>query len=190
MRCLSCQKLSFELICKECQNNLLSTSLHTREVDKDFFVYSFFNYSEISELLNAKYHFFGDNIYKILAKNSFAKFASNFTFTNQVYAISIDDMITKEFSHSAILAKHLHSNIIKPYFNVLQAKNRVSYAGKSLEFRKNNKRDFEYSGKKYISVILVDDIITTGSTMLEAKKKLEEYGCDVLMGLVLSDAKF
>jgi competence protein ComFC len=190
MRCLACGKLSFEIICKNCQTTLLSTSLHSREVAKDFFVYSFYNYTDISKLLNAKYHFFGDKVLQILASNSFKKFSLNFTFSNQVYAISIDDVVTKDFSHSAILAQNLKSNIIKPYFNVLKAQNRVSYAGKSLEFRQKNKRDFIYSGKQYLNIILVDDIITTGATMQEAKIILEKNNCEVLFGLVLSDAKY
>ncbi|EAL9099540.1 ComF family protein, partial [Campylobacter jejuni] len=38
-------------------------------------------------------------------------------------------------------------------------------------------------------VILVDDIVTTGSSLLEAKKVLEENKISVLFALVLADAK-
>ena len=49
--------------------------------------------------------------------------------------------------------------------------------------------DFTYKGEKNLEVILIDDIITSGSTILEAKKALEKNGCKVLFALTLSDAK-
>ena len=39
-------------------------------------------------------------------------------------------------------------------------------------------------------VILVDDIVTTGTTILEARDTLQKAGVDVLFALVLADAKF
>jgi len=39
----------------------------------------------------------------------------------------------------------------------------------------NSKRDFEYKGKDNIAVILIDDLVTSGETLLEAKVKLQEY---------------
>ncbi|MGE4455912.1 MAG: ComF family protein [Arcobacteraceae bacterium] len=190
MKCTVCQKFSWEIICQTCQKNLLVPNLHKREVDKDFFVYSFYNHSEISELLNAKYHFFGDKIYNILAKHTLKQFATSFTYPNTVGAIPIDDTVNDNFSHTAILAKNLQSKIIKPYYNVLKATNKVKYAGQTLDFRQKHKRDFRYSGKSYLDVILVDDIITTGLTMVEAREILQQNGCNVLFGVALSDAKF
>lgn len=189
MRCIVCQRLSWNIICQTCQNNFLQASLFTRELEDGFKVYSFYKHSEIQELLNAKYHFFGDRIYKILLQHSFVKFAKNFEFESNLLAIAIDDRVGKFFSHTALLTKSLKSPYIKPYYNILKAQNKIKYAGKSLEFRKQNKRDFIYSGKKNQNVILVDDIITTGSTMLEAKETLKKYDCNVLFGIVLSDAK-
>ena len=39
-------------------------------------------------------------------------------------------------------------------------------------------------------VILVDDIVTTGTTILEARDTLQKAGTRVLFALVLADAKF
>jgi competence protein ComFC len=58
-----------------------------------------------------------------------------------------------------------------------------------LEFRQKNKRNFYYSGKNNIKVILVDDLITTGETILQAKKVLEKNNCEILFALTLSDAR-
>lgn len=189
MRCISCSSLSFWLICKECQKRLLAPSLFKRELEDGFVVYSFFEYSSITHLLYSKYEPFGSEILKILAKNSFSSFAKEFEFDGVVYAIPLDDNPRKNYSHTAILAKALKSRHITPIYGMLKAKNRVSYAGKSLQERLQNPREFEYTGKSDLSVILVDDIITTGVTMKEAKSKIQESGCEPLFGLVLSDAR-
>ncbi len=188
MRCITCQTLSFEIICKVCQDRFLTSSFHKRELEKDFFVYSFYKFDEVKELLNTKYEFYGDRVLNILGKLSFKKFSSNFEFTNQVYALPLDDHTRHQFSHTAILSKHLKSNQIKPIYNTLKATNIVKYAGKDLEFRKKNKRKFLYTGKQNLQVILIDDLITTGSTILEAKKGLEQNNCEVLFALTISDA--
>ena len=189
MRCITCQTLSLEIICKVCQERFLTSSFHKRELSKEFFVYSFYKFDEVKEFLNTKYEFYGDRVLNILARLSFKKFASNFTFTSQVYAIPLDDHTRHQFSHTAILTKHLKSNNIKPIYNKLKATNIVKYAGKDLAFRKRNKRKFIYTGEKNLQVILVDDLVTSGSTILEAKKVLENCGCEVLFALTISDAK-
>jgi len=188
MRCLSCEKLSFKAICNKCQKNFLEPSFYKRELEKDFFVYSFYKFEEIKEFINAKYYFYGDRVFKILGKLSFKKFALNFEYPNKVFALPIDDRIKESFSHTALLTNSLQSQNIKPVFTTLQAKNSIKYAGKSLAFRKSNKRDFYYSGKNNLEVILIDDLVTTGTTLLEAKKVLEKNGCKVLFALTLSDA--
>lgn len=58
-----------------------------------------------------------------------------------------------------------------------------------MEFRRKNKRDYKYYGKRNIQIILIDDIVTSGNTLLEAKQVLENNNCEVLFALTLSDAK-
>ena len=189
MRCFTCQSLSLQAICKDCQENFLQASFYKRELEEDFYVYSFYNFEEIKEFINTKYQFYGDRIFKILSHLSLQKFTTNFTFTDKVIAIPIDDHTSHQFSQTAILTKSLKSDFIQPVFNTLKATNRIKYAGKDLEFRKKNKRKFVYNGKHNIQVILVDDLVTTGLTILEAKECLEKNGCEVLFALTLSDAK-
>ena len=189
MRCVCCSSLSLQIVCKDCQSKLLKPSFYKREVSKDFYVYSFYKFDEVKEFINSKYQFYGDRVFKILSTLSLQKFSSNFTFPHKIYAIPIDDHTFHQFSQTAILTKSLQSKFIKPIFNTLKATNRVKYAGKDLEFRKKHKRDFVYVGKKDIQVILIDDLVTTGLTILEAKECLEKNGCEVLFALTLSDAK-
>jgi len=190
MRCITCENISFSMICKTCQNDFLNTSLHKRELEDNMIVYSFYKYDEIQDLLNAKYYFYGDRILNVLAKLSFKKFSSNFSINENIYIIPIDDIIKDDmFSHTAILVKHLKQKNLIPQYNCLKAQNKIKFAGKSLEYRKKNKRNFVYNGKQNIKVILVDDIVTTGLTILEAKEVLEKNNCEVLFALTLSDAK-
>jgi competence protein ComFC len=189
MRCISCESLSWQIICISCQNNFLVPTFQKRELIYNFFVYSFYNYEEIKPLINTKYQFYGDRIFNILAKLAFKKFSLNFNFNSTITAIPIDDHTRHNFSQTAILTKNLKSKNIKPIFNTLKATNIIKYAGQDLEFRQNNKRDFKYTGKRNLQVILVDDLVTTGLTILEAKQCLENYGCEVLFTLTLSDAK-
>lgn len=146
MRCLSCESLSLKIICKTCQNNFLKTSFYKRELEKDFFVYSFYKFDEIKELLNSKYQFYGDRVFKILSNLSFKKFASNFQYDSKVYAIPIDDHTRHQFSQTAILNKSLESKNIKPIYDCLKATNIVKYAGRSLEFRQKIKESLFIKG--------------------------------------------
>ncbi len=77
----------------------------------------------------------------------------------------------------------------KKFFSTLHASSDVKYAGKSLEFRLNNPRNFKYTGPKNIDVVLVDDIVTTGSTLKEAKEVLKNHNVNVLFSLVLADLR-
>ena len=190
MKCLTCESWSFSIICKECQAKFLVPTLYERELENGFKVYSFYGFEELQSLISSKYEFFGDAVFEILAQNSFARFAKNFEYSDKIYSIGIDDHTRHGFSQTAILAKSLKSKFIEPVFGVLRATNHVKYAGKDLEFRLKNPRNFQYNGKNNIQVILVDDIITTATTITEAKKSLEKHGCEVLFGLVLCDAKF
>ena len=135
MLCITCNSISLQIICKTCQKQLLAPNFYKKELEKDFFIYSFYDYKDLEGLIQSKYHFYGDRVFNILAKLSFTKFASNFEFTHPILAIPIDDHTRHDFSQTAILAKHLKSAFIKPVFNTLKATNRVIYAGKNLEFR-------------------------------------------------------
>jgi competence protein ComFC len=168
---------------------LLTPSFHKRELEKDFFNYSFYALSDIEDLITSKYYFHGDRVFNILAKLSFAKFSQNFNLNEEIIVIPIDDHTRHDFSHTAILARHLKSNIIRPKYNCLKASNIVKYAGKDLEFRKNNPRKFKTSKIKNKTLILCDDLITTGTTILEAKKALEKQNNKILFSLTLADAK-
>jgi competence protein ComFC len=183
MYCIICGNFSFEIICKKCQKNLLTSILKKQDN-----IISFYDYENIEFLLKYKYHPFGSRVFEILAKNSFKKFSE--VYKEKIISLSIDDKIKKGYSHTAILNHSLKSKYITPYYKKLLAKNNVQYAGKSLKFRLENPRNFEYKGKKNINVILVDDVVTTGTTLKEAKEVLANYGVKVEFCLVLVDKRW
>jgi len=187
MRCLMCESLSLKHICKICQTDYLTPSLYKRHLEDGTLVLSFYKYSEIKELLHTKHTDLGFYIYNTLAKNSLQKFAQNFTLEEKIVSIAVDDNPNGKYSHTAVLNKRLHSSRIKPLYNKLIAKNNVSYSGKTKAYRLANPRNFQLKVFEQKSVILVDDIITTGSTLQEAVTILKESGKEVLLCLTLCD---
>ena len=177
--CIICNQFSFEVICKKCQKEFLKPEIKFKDD-----IVNFYKFDEINFLLQYKYEKFGDSVFNILAKNSFKIFAKKFK--EKAFVIPIDDKTDKGFSHTAILAKSMKTKHLTPLFSTLHSKNNFQYAGKSLEERLNNPRNFEYKGPKNIDVILVDDITTTELTLKEAKNTLQKNEVNVLLSVVLA----
>ena len=190
MKCLLCESFSLLHICPTCQELYLTPKIYKRKILNNIEVISFYKYNEIKELLHTKHTDLGFYIYKILAKLSFTKFAKEFDIDEKIVSIGIDDHIENEYSHTAILNNSLKSKNIKPLYNKLRAKNRISYAGKTKEFRILNPRDFKLNEFDNNHIILVDDIITTGSTLSQAIQILESSNKKVIFCLTLSDVSF
>ncbi|MDY0233808.1 MAG: ComF family protein [Sulfurimonas sp.] len=188
MKCLLCESISFSHICDSCQEIFLTPSIYRRKILNNIEVISFYKYKDIKNLLHTKHTDLGYYIYSIMAKNSFKKFASSFLWQDKISAVAIDDHTKSGYSHTAILNKQLNSKVIKPEFAKLRAKNSISYSGKSKEFRMMNPRDFSFKPTRYKDIILVDDIITTGSTLSQAITAISRYNNNPLFCLTLADA--
>jgi len=182
-----CENLALTHICPSCQELFLKPSLYKRRLSNGIEVISFYKYKEIKELLHTKHTDLGYYIYTILAQNSFRKFAEEFEFSDKIVSIAIDDSVESGYSHTAILNRALESKYIKPIYSHLRAQNRVSYSGQSREFRLLNPRDFSFKQFKGDEVILVDDIITTGSTLTQAIESMRMNKKEVVLCLTLSD---
>ncbi len=189
MRCMVCEAFSFSHICSDCQTSLLSPILHKRKILGSIPVYSFYPYDAIETLLLMKHTDVGFYIYSLLAKNSFSKFAREWSYENKVASLGIDDHSKSGYSHTAVLNKALESSTIKPYYGKLRAQNHYKYAGKTIEERLINPRNFKTLPFKDDEVILVDDIVTTGSTLTEAVETLGMQGKKVILCLTLTDAE-
>ncbi|MCV6607872.1 MAG: phosphoribosyltransferase family protein [Campylobacterales bacterium] len=84
------------------------------------------------------------------------------------------------------MANNAKTKLTKPLYNSLRSRNSVQYAGKDLAFRKTNPKGFYLKKKPKNPVILLDDVVTTGTTLLEAKKVLEENGAEVLFAITIA----
>ena len=190
MRCFSCSKLSIPILCETCVNQLFRTTISTRTIGT-LDVISFYKYSTLESLLLTKHKPEGYRIYKALAQITMKPFIKEFLESDNrdVYIVGIDEYVKSGYSHVALLTRAMKTKYSIPLHASLMATNRVNYAGKDLQFRLENPRNFVYSGKSNIDVILVDDIITTGITLQEAQKVLIQNGVNVLFALTLADVE-
>ena len=188
MKCLLCKNFSLSHICKRCEEEHLHPVLIRRKLVGELEVLSFYRYSQIKELLHTKHTDLGYHIYNILARNSFAKFAREFDYPNEVALLGIDEKPKGLYSHTAILARHCRSKLLLPKHAHLIAQNDISYSGKSKAFRLQNPRNFKLKEFAQKECILVDDIITTGTTLSEAVTTLTKAGKETILCLTLADA--
>ena len=190
MRCYSCSKLSYKILCQTCQEQLFKPTITTKKVGT-MDVISFYRYSTIGSLLHSKHKPEGHRIYKALAEITMKPFMKEFMENNdgEVYIVGIDEHVKSGYAHVSLLTKAMKSKTSIPQHASLMATNRVSYSGKSLQFRLDHPRDFIYTGVEDVHAILVDDIITTGITLQEAQKVLMQHGVNVLFALTLADVE-
>lgn len=190
MRCLSCQKLSFRTFCKECQTSLLKPNITKRTIGT-LDVYSFYKYSNIENMLLTKHTSLGYRVFSAISKITFKPFINELILNDnrEIYIVGVDENVKNGYSHVALLTHCMKTKYSKVLHASLLSSNNVKYSGKTLQFRLENRRNFIYNGKKDIDVILIDDIITTGTTLQEAKNVLEKNGVNVLFALTLADAQ-
>ncbi len=96
------------------------------------------------------------------------------------------------FNQSLVLAEEMASilNIELEYLSFRRTKDTKSQTGLNMdERRKNVKNAFELIDRRHYkerTVILVDDVATTGSTINECARTLKKAGCEKVYGLVLA----
>lgn len=188
MHCHLCLGLSWQPLCKNCLQTILAPTPAFRVLESGLKVYSFYNYNDIAPLLHTKHTYIGTKIFAQLGKHTFFEFLKIFELSKGICAIPIDDHVRHGYSHSAILAKATKP-FLTPLYGSLRAQNHESYSGKSKAYRQGNKRNFSVSCTNEIDAILIDDIVTTGSTLEEAYATLKQHSVNVLFALVLADAK-
>ena len=188
MRCHLCLRLSWQPLCSTCLSTILKPIPAFRTLRNGLKVYSFYSYSDIAQLLHTKHTMVGASVFKQLGRHTFFEFLKTFDFPQGAYAIPIDDHVRHGYSHSAILAKATKP-YLEPLYGKLRAQNHESYSGKSRAYREKNRRCFEVHCEEGCSVVLIDDIVTTGCTLEEASEALQDKGINVLFALVLADAK-
>lgn len=192
MKCLICATFSFKPICEHCLSSLTPTP-SSRTLECGLKVYSFYHYSEVECLLRYKYEVVGSKIFAALARKCAEYFYTHDALREPVLAVGLDDEPRGYYSHTAVIVREFikKSKNLFPDYNALVATNHVSYAGKSLEFRKSNPRNFIYQAKSgaITDAILFDDVITTGLSLQEACACLQKSGINSLFALTLANAQ-
>ncbi|MGP1561160.1 MAG: ComF family protein [Helicobacteraceae bacterium] len=180
MRCEICNKLSFYALCKDCRAALAPFGMRYN-ID-GLHLFTFYKYDEIEPLVKKKYDKFGDRALRELAALCITPFFKALDLSATL--VPIDDT-PRAFSHTAILARAARSKRVKISYATLIATANVQYAGKDLALRRANSKNFVL--KKPISgdVILIDDVVTTGTTMAQAVRVLESAGANVLFAVSL-----
>jgi len=173
-----------------CKKRIFTPTIKKRRVGT-LDVYSFYRYSTIESLLLTKHKPEGYRIFRELSRMTMKPFVEHFTAEDprRLYILGIDEQIKSGYSHVATMTREMKTAHSSPLHASLLSQNSVNYAGKTLQYRLNNPRNFIYSGYKNIDLILVDDIITTGLTLQEAQKRLKRDNVVVDFALVLADAK-
>ncbi len=153
---------------------------------------SLFGYKSIEPFLLSKHTPVGYRIYKYFGRKFIAPFLDDFgkNISQTVSVVGIDEYIGSGYSHTSLLTHWVKNPKINVVHSGLLAQNRVSYAGKSLKYRLSHPRDYRVNANFDTEVILVDDIVTTGSTLQEAYDILSKEGISVLFALTLADARF
>jgi len=189
VRCYSCHRWSFALFCAECRGRLLQPTIKKRRAGS-LDIYSFFSYSTIEPLLLRKHTSEGYRIYKELARIVMRPFVEHYTenLGREIHLVGIDERVKNGYSHIAVMMRQMRMRNVKMEHAALLSTSSVSYAGRSLQYRLNNPRNFVYNGREGIEVVLIDDIVTTGLTLQEARRVLQEHGVKVDFALVLADA--
>ena len=190
MRCLSCRKWSRYVICRSCHEHLLTPTVSTRKAGS-LDVVSLFRYRSIEPFLLSKHTPAGYRLFRYFGRRHIAPFLKAFAegLERPARIIAVDDLPAGGYSHTALLARYGAVRGLTLLPGVLRARNSVRYAGRSLQFRLDNPRDFRYTGPSGIDAVLLDDIITTGSTLSEAHQILKDNGVNVLFALTLADAR-
>jgi len=190
VRCIGCYEWSWRFICPHCAKTLFQPTITMRKIGS-LEVYSFYKYQHIAKYIKSKYSLIGYPTYRAFAQLTTKPFIQNFIqgLDKPIAIIGVDEEIRQGYSNVAILSHSMKTPLSIPLHRQLIAQTKVNYAGKSLDYRLSNPRNFLYRGKGGVDAILIDDTITTGATLHEAYLTLKKHNVNVLFALTLSDAK-
>jgi len=192
--CVYCQnKSSLNGICSDCQSSIALDSI---------FVAANYNNKILADLIQSfKYKYveelgqvLTDLLIKYLAINSvFQKFDINKDNTIiAVVPLHKKRLLSRGFNQSEIIAHNLSVNYNIQVINILKRTvNTASQMKLSRQERLINLKnafclDSKVNLNKNKKIILIDDVITTGSTLNECAKVLKQAGFNKIYGLVIA----
>ncbi len=195
MYCSMCGKLRWHIICKDCLKHLEYID-SKRVLDNGMKVFSSFALSELKLLLASKNNIIGSRIFKRLGiygiSNFFERYKDLAALNHQKIAVlSIRNKTIGMYSHSAILAQCFRAYGFKVFHNALIIGNDSHFSHLKRKERQELGRSFHFHFKHdYLAMILVDDIITTGQTLLEASNIIMQNSYTPLFAWTLCDSRY
>ncbi|WMJ77926.1 MULTISPECIES: ComF family protein [unclassified Sedimentibacter] len=169
---------SFDGLCRECRNSdryfETSRSPYAYEgiIKKAIYSYKYYNKSYF-------FKFFGNCLVDYMKDTNYAYF----DFIASV-PIHPSKMRKRGYNQSELIARYIASRLCIPYVDALKrTKKTLKQSGQKKEDRRKNLRNaftVKKSAQKIINstILLVDDIYTTGSTVDECSKALIKYGAE------------
>lgn len=132
------------------------------------------------------YKYYNKPYFYKLFGNSLIDYMKNYSYTNFDYIVSVplhpSKMRKRGYNQSELLAKYISANLSIPYIDALKrTKKTLKQSEQNKEERRKNLKDafaVKRNSQEVINstILLVDDIYTTGSTVAECSKALKNYG--------------
>lgn len=197
--CYFCRDLKVydDLICEDCKDRL---DIINREIELDYFykvyyvsIYTKYMKKQISDFKYNDKNYLYKPLGKILLEN-FQKMDIDIEIDYITYIPSHKrKKVTRGYNQSELLARYLGKELgIEVINDLIKTKNTRDQNKLEQEERFSNlKGVFNLRNKsKYLdkNILLVDDVITTGTTMVEAGKVLKDSGSGLIIGLGLSSS--
>lgn len=200
-RCLMCKERNVEVedfICKTCYNNLeivhKEISIDSPYIEK---IYYSLVYNRFIRDIIKDYKYNGKNyLYRPLGELILKTY---YSMNIKIDKIAYVPMYSRKealrgYNQAELLAKYLSKNLEKALIrDLVKTKNTAEQSHlNKIERTKNLKNSFKIRNNRSINgskILLVDDIITTGSTMSECSRVLVEGGAKEVIGLALTSSR-
>ena len=201
--CFSFLSFDPKSLCLSCNHPTFNNLTHPRckrkyAIDGCFSALSY-NKTTQKLIYNFKYKPYLTDLKNVLADLFYESIIQNEQFQSQIkkgewalvpIPLSAVKLRKRGYNQAEILAKELSRKFNFPVQNLLErVKETKTQVGLSNLQRKLNIKEafvFKRQGLKVANILLVDDVVTTGSTLLEAAKTLKKSGVQKVFGLTLA----